>query len=518
MAEEAWTVGKILSWTTGYLERKGDEHPRLSAEWLLNNVTGLSRVEVYTNFDRPLTQEELDGMHDAVVRRGSGEPLQYVTGEMPFRHIVLRCERGVLIPRPETEVLVDVALEGVDRAVAAGHSAQVLELGCGTGCIACSIASEREGTRVVATDLSPRAVALAARNRDALGVGRSVDVIECDLASGVDEDLMGGFDVLVSNPPYIPSAVVPTLPEEVVGYEPGLALDGGEDGLDVLRRILELAPRALRPGGLLCVELFEDNVATAAELCRSQGGWASVEVREDLTHRPRFLVAWRGGSLAEGGELCAPRRVVPVDQDDPSPDVLREASRVLSAGGVLVMPTDSVYGIGCAATPQNPGHGRIFQIKGRDRAQTLPWLVADAEDLERFGRELPAWALALARELWPGALTLVVRASELVPREYVLPGDDTIALRCPDSNLVRRLARELGVPLATTSANTHGSPSATSGDAVEARLVAMADLTLDGGPAPVAVASTIVSCVGERPVILREGAIPADEVLRVAGL
>lgn len=83
MAEEAWTVDKILSWTTGYLERKGDEHPRLSAEWLLNNVTGLSRVEVYTNFDRPLTQEELDGMHDAVVRRGSGEPLQYVTGEMP---------------------------------------------------------------------------------------------------------------------------------------------------------------------------------------------------------------------------------------------------------------------------------------------------------------------------------------------------------------------------------------------------------------------------------------------------
>ncbi len=518
MTEEAWTVGRILSWTTSYLERKGDEHPRLSAEWLLNNVTGLSRVEVYTNFGRPLTQAELDGMHEAVLRRGSGEPLQYVTGEMPFRHVVLRCERGVLIPRPETEVLVDIALEGVDRAVAAGRGAQVLELGCGTGCIACSIASERGGARVVATDLSPQAVALAGRNRDALGVGRNVDVIECDLASGVDESLMGRFDVLVSNPPYIPSAVVPTLPEEVVGFEPGLALDGGDDGLDVFRRILELAPRALRPGGLLCVELFETNVDAAAELCRVQGGWASVEVREDLTHRPRFLVAWREGSLSEGGDLSVPRRMVPVDQASPSSDVLREAERVLLAGGVLVMPTDSVYGIGCAAMPGNPGHERIFQIKERDRAQTLPWLVADADDLERFGRELPGWAFALAGEFWPGALTLVVRASELVPPEYVLPGDGTIALRCPDSNLVRRLARDLGMPLATTSANTHGAPSATRGDAVEPRLVAMADLTLDGGAAPIAVASTIVSCLGEEPRVLREGAIPSREVMRVAGL
>ncbi len=106
---------------------------------------------------------------------------------------------------------------------------------------------------------------------------------------------MGTFSVLVSNPPYIPSAVVPTLPQEVIGYEPGLALDGGEDGLDVFRRILELAPRALAPGGMLCCELFEDNVGTAAELVRAQGGWVSAEVREDLTHRPRVLVAVREG-------------------------------------------------------------------------------------------------------------------------------------------------------------------------------------------------------------------------------
>jgi release factor glutamine methyltransferase len=350
MASQTWTVKRILEWTRGYLERKGDEHPRLSAEWLTSDVTGLSRVQIYMNFDKPLTPAELDAMHDAVVRRGRGEPLQYVTGEMPFRQIVLHCERGVLIPRPETEVLVDAALEGVDAAtltfpailgnvlepaeeeaagdddkvvslqgnrsaekddaadaqaaelvapaeppVLVGPGCRVLEVGTGTGCIALSIASERPGTRVVATDLSPQAVALATRNRDALGLEHAVTVVEGDLASAVDPDLMGTFSVLVSNPPYIPSAVVPTLPQEVIGYEPGLALDGGEDGLDVFRRILELAPRALAPGGMLCCELFEDNVGTAAELVRVQGGWASAEVREDLTHRPRVLVAVREG-------------------------------------------------------------------------------------------------------------------------------------------------------------------------------------------------------------------------------
>lgn len=348
MANETWTVKRILEWTRGYLERKGDEHPRLSAEWLISDVTGLSRVQIYMNFDKPLTPAELDAMHDAVVRRGRGEPLQYVTGEMPFRHIVLHCERGVLIPRPETEVLVDAALEGVDAAtltfpailgdipepaqdkpadenaedalpqgdlpaekgdtpvgedvepaapaeppVLVEPGCRVLEIGTGTGCIALSIASERPGTRVVATDLSPQAVVLATRNRDALGLEHAVTVVEGDLVSAVDPELMGTFSVLVSNPPYIPSAVVPTLPQEVIGYEPGLALDGGEDGLDVFRRILELAPGALAPGGMLCCELFEDNVGTAADLVRAQSGWASAEVREDLTHRPRVLVAVR---------------------------------------------------------------------------------------------------------------------------------------------------------------------------------------------------------------------------------
>lgn len=300
---KTWTIKDILDWTSGYLERKGDEHPRLSAEWLLSAVTGFSRVELYVNFDRPLDAEELSRMHTAIERRAAGEPLQYVTGEMPFRHIVVRCERGVLIPRPETEILVDAALEGVDKARNnhgeksvndAGHTPLVLEVGTGTGCIALSIASECPGTNVVATDLSERALSLAQRNCAALGLDEAVTLVHCDLASGVDPELMGSFDVLVSNPPYIPTAVLAQeVPAEVRDFEPELALDGGPDGLDVFRRLLELAPHALAPGGMMAVELFEESLEQAAELVRAQEGWDYVEIREDLTHRPRVLIAVR---------------------------------------------------------------------------------------------------------------------------------------------------------------------------------------------------------------------------------
>lgn len=292
MTKNEWTCKAILDWTSEYLERKGDEHPRLSAEWLLSGVLRLSRIELYTNFDRPLDSSELAAMHAAIERRVAGEPLQYVTGETAFRHIVVNCKSGVLIPRPETELLVEEVL----NHLSADHNrypALVLEVGCGTGCVACSLAHERSKTHVLTTDISPNAVALARLNRDRLGLTALVDILECDLASAVDPRLMGHFDALVSNPPYIPSEVVEELPYEVSGFEPHLALDGGADGLDIYRRLLELAQRALLPGGVFAVELFETTLEAAAQLAREQGIWQSIEVHEDYTHRSRFLVAVR---------------------------------------------------------------------------------------------------------------------------------------------------------------------------------------------------------------------------------
>lgn len=207
--------------------------------------------------------------------------------------------------------------------------------------------------------------------------------------------------------------------------------------------------------------------------------------------------------------------VMPVSQDRPSEAAVARTSSVLEAGGVIVMPTDSVYGIACAAMAGNPGHARIFDIKCRPRTQTLPWLVADIGDLGQYGASVPGWARELAARFWPGALTLVVKASREVPREYREPGMDTIALRLPASPLMVAVMRRCGCPLANTSANTHGQAAAVTGHGVEGRIVDAVDLVLDAGPAPLAVASTIVDCSTSVPRILREGAIKAGELREV---
>lgn len=389
MANETWTIRRCLDWTRDYLKDRGDERPRLSAEWLLSGVTGLSRTEIYVNFDKPMSSEELAAMHTAVVRRAKGEPLQYIIGETSFRTIDVMCEPGVLIPRPETELLVEEVLAYLDREVIGaapaaargrvelpwnaeveaalqaeiaaakekdeapvverqlrdddfvtlddgegtietadgaegdadvlgaapveegefsegapaqdGESGQtrcarVLEVGCGTGCISLSIASERSGrAQCVAIDIEPRAVDLSIRNRDALGISPAdVDVRLGNLVSPLNRETeWGTFDVLVSNPPYIPSAVMESLPHEVADFEPALALDGGADGLDIFRRLVNAAPHMLRPGGLLACELYEGHLDAAADLCRS-AGMHDVRIVEDFTGRPRIVLALVG--------------------------------------------------------------------------------------------------------------------------------------------------------------------------------------------------------------------------------
>ena len=285
-----WTVCSTLEWMRGYLERHGDEHPRLSAEWLMCAATGFSRIEVYMNYDRPLDAGELSILREGVKRRGAGEPLQYVTGEMPFRHIVLKCAPGVLIPRPETEILVDCVLEYIDKQDGPQH---VLEIGTGTGCISLSIAGERPGTTVVATDISPDAIALATRNREALGCEDVVEIVHTDIAEGVEGADEAAFDVLVSNPPYIPSAIVDTLPREVGSFEPRLALDGGQDGLNVFRRIVQTAKGALREGGLMAFELHEDCLQLAAQDQQVNEHFQDIRIVKDLTGRDRILLAIR---------------------------------------------------------------------------------------------------------------------------------------------------------------------------------------------------------------------------------
>ena len=279
MSQQVWNIGSTLAWCRDYLEHHGDDNPKLSAEWLLAHATGLTRIELYMHFDQPLTMRERDMLRDALKRRGAGEPLQYIAGEAAFRHIVVRTSRGVLIPRPETELLVEVAL----KQLAGLDEPHVLEVGCGTGCIACSLAKEA-GAHVTATDIAPEAIACAQRNVEALGFEELVEVIQTDCTNGVE----GPFDALVSNPPYIPSAELRELPYEVAGFESALALDGGPDGLDFFDRLIAEALPLVRACGFFACELHESCLDEAARR-RREAGMHDVSITKDLAGRDRIV-------------------------------------------------------------------------------------------------------------------------------------------------------------------------------------------------------------------------------------
>lgn len=284
--ERVWTIKEALDWTRGYLERKGDENALLSARALLSFATGLTHLELYTMFDRPLSLSERDILREGVTRRGQGEPLQYISGRAPFRYLDVAVRPGVLIPRPETEVLVDEVLRSLDGVA----SPLVADIGCGSGCIACSVATELPASTVWATDISLVACDLTQENVCACEVEERVHIIECDLDAGIPHELHGTFDVVASNPPYIPDAVMENLPHEVKDFEPELALAGGVDGLDVFRRLLVSAQRLLKPGGTLVVELHEGSLDGAKALACAHG-FAEVRIVVDLAGKPRILVA-----------------------------------------------------------------------------------------------------------------------------------------------------------------------------------------------------------------------------------
>lgn len=284
---EVWTVKRALDWCIGYLAERGDASARLSAEWLLSAATGLSRIELYAFHDRPLTTDERASLREGVKRRATGEPLQYVTGEVAFRHIIVKVRAGVLIPRPETEVLVDEALAAIDGIA----SPLVADACTGSGVVALSIAHERPEARVHATDISQQAVEVAVENAERLELSERVFITEGDLLEPLPAELAGTFDLVVSNPPYIPSADLPNLPNEVVGFEPSLALDGGPDGLDVFRRLALQAVHWLAPHGTCVVELDESRVRSAGE--EALEWYEEVSVVGDLAGRDRILVARR---------------------------------------------------------------------------------------------------------------------------------------------------------------------------------------------------------------------------------
>ncbi len=276
---ETWTPLKLVAWTQGYFARAGVDAPRLTAEILLAHVLHCDRLRLYLDFDKPVAASELAAFRSLVKRRSDGEPAAYLIGKKEFFGRSFQTDRRALIPRPETELLAETALQLLPQ----GGSA--LDLCTGSGCLAVTLSLERPGARVIATELSSDAAALARENAAALGA--HVEILEGDLFAPVPEGLR--FHVILANPPYVPTAEISKLAREL-SHEPRLALDGGVDGLDLSRRIVEQAPRWLVPGGSLVLEMHESHPEPLARFCH-ESGFTQAEARLDLAGLPRFLVA-----------------------------------------------------------------------------------------------------------------------------------------------------------------------------------------------------------------------------------
>jgi release factor glutamine methyltransferase len=288
MSSELWTIKRAFDWTRDYLTEKGDYQARLSTEWLLAHACELSRLEVYTQFDRPLSPEERNILREAVRQRAEGQPLQYIVGSTGFRHLDLEVKPGVLIPRPETEVLVDLALQSLP-AVQEGKMLQALDLCTGSGCVGLSLAYERPDTKVIATDISDGALELAEKNTRTHKLEDRFITQKSDLFDGLTKS--ESFDLIVSNPPYIPTRGMEELPREVKDFEPALALHGGKDGLDLARKILQQASFYLADNASVILELDVRNAQQAAEFAVELNTYTSVNIAADLSGQERFVLA-----------------------------------------------------------------------------------------------------------------------------------------------------------------------------------------------------------------------------------
>lgn len=265
------------------LRRAGVESAPVDAEWLLAGALRVTLGALRAELRRTLEAPEAGWYVSALRRRMKREPLQHILGSQPFRHVTVRVTADAMVPRPETELLAEWALDLLPRDP---RPLLAIDLGTGTGCIACAIASERPDVEVIALDASPRAAMLARENVAALGLSGRVSVEVSELFSALGERRA---DVIVSNPPYLPTSLIATLTPEVRQYDPRGALDGGPDGLRVIRRIVAEAPQRLLPGGALVLETSGDQQARAVAALMEKAGFGVVETRRDLAGVERFV-------------------------------------------------------------------------------------------------------------------------------------------------------------------------------------------------------------------------------------
>lgn len=285
------TIATLLSKSTLYLKEKGSTTPRLDAEVLLAEVLNATRIDLYTNLKQPLNKEEVDAYRELVRRRSLGEPVAYITGRAYFRNLTLRVSPAVLVPRPETEHVVEAAIRYLMEGEFEPRRPEVLDVGTGSGAIAIAVATSFPDAQVTAVDASEAALDLARENARVADAADEIEFAASDLFD--DLDPTHTFDLIVANPPYISAVEWPALPVDVREFEPREALWGGQDGLDFYRRLAVEAPQFLKPRGCLIMEIGQTQSAAVKELLADTGLYGTVTVEQDYAERDRVVIALR---------------------------------------------------------------------------------------------------------------------------------------------------------------------------------------------------------------------------------
>ncbi len=285
--EDRWTVGRLLNWTRDFLKKKGSESPRLDAEVLLASVLSCERVRLYTQFEDEVGEKDRSTFRELVKRRSEGAPVAYLVGRKEFYSLSFDVSPAVLIPRPDSEFVVVEALAKLKGI----EGPRCVDVGTGSGCLALACAHQHKSARFVAIDLSPEALAIARGNAGKLGLADRVEFREGDLLDPVAGE--SPFDLILSNPPYIATDVIPTLEAGVRDFEPHLALDGGEDGLRVVDRLISQAIPLLKGGGHLILEIGSDQESPVRALIAARPEFDLAPTIRDAANHPRVILARR---------------------------------------------------------------------------------------------------------------------------------------------------------------------------------------------------------------------------------
>ncbi|HUU19666.1 MAG TPA: peptide chain release factor N(5)-glutamine methyltransferase [Sedimentisphaerales bacterium] len=310
LAMQTWTIQKLLNWVTEYLTGKSIDSPRLSAELLLSGVLAMKRIELYTQFDKPVAKQQLDILHDLVKRAGQDEPIAYLVGKTEFYSLEINVTPDCMIPRPETELLVERAIEFLRirpvRNSTMGNMLQkgsisngprpgtqfVCDLCTGSGCIAVAIAKNYSDARIIATDICDAALAVAAGNIEKHQLKERVTLLYGDLFDPILPQLdVNEFDLVVCNPPYVSTAEYEKLDKNVKDYEPKVALFAGVDGLDIYRRVIEEADRFLKSDAALMLEIGYAQGRAVKELLEQTGAFPEIRIEKDIHNNDRIVIA-----------------------------------------------------------------------------------------------------------------------------------------------------------------------------------------------------------------------------------